>query len=285
IRIGVGRDGGRLARTEFGEIDLIDVEFRLKIVEIGQRDDVALRAAIAGEAGRDELAAFDIAFKDDAGNRGADDGVFQLRSRESERAFGLFDLGAHGVNVFTPRADANQLMGLLIRRVPGDLRVVTGLRVVERLLRHNALLNHRARTIERHSGVLQIGAHLLHVGMASGGLFRARTVFQSGQPRFEHSELSLRFGHPRAKFFVFKPDQRLALLYAVALFDADPGDSAGNFRGQRDLVRRDYVAGGVEYGHAGAGAGRRRRSGSHTRSLDFDRRIELGVNEQSGSHQ
>ncbi|MCG3159756.1 MAG: hypothetical protein JMDDDDMK_00776 [Acidobacteria bacterium] len=226
IRVSVGRDDARLARTELGEIVLVDVEFDLKVVQVGHRNDVTFRAAITGETRRNEFAALDVAFQNDAGDRSADDGVFQLRLREGQTAFGLFDLSAHRINVFAARACANQRVGLFKRREPRNLRVVAGLRVIERLLRHNALLDQRPRAIERHAGVFQIGANLFKIGLAARRLFGARTVLQSGQPRLERIQLPLGFGHARAKLFVFQPDQRLALFDTVAFLDADPGDAA-----------------------------------------------------------
>ena len=56
--------------------------------------------------------------------------------------------------------------------------------------------------------------------------------------------------------FVFQPDEYLPLFYPVALFDADPGDFAGDFGGELDLMRRNNIAGGIENRFACAGFGR-----------------------------
>ena len=186
IRIGVGRDDGRLARTEFGEIVLIDVELDLKVVEIGQRDDVTFRASIAGKTRRDEFAAFDVALQDGAGDRRADDGVVQVAFAQKASEPSACLTCARMASISSRRGPMRtSCMGLFERRESGDLRVVAGLRVVERLLGHNALLDQRARAIERHAGVLQVGANLFQIGLAARGLFGSRAVFERGQPRFE----------------------------------------------------------------------------------------------------
>src|SRR5262245_41796143 len=104
----------------------MDVQFDLKVVEVGHRNDVTFRAPVADETRSDEFAAFDVALQNGARERRPDDSVVELRLREGERTFGLFYLRAHGVYVFPSRANADQRMGLFIRRESGDLRVVTG---------------------------------------------------------------------------------------------------------------------------------------------------------------
>ena len=67
--------------VQLGEIVLADVQFHFQIVQVGQRDHVALGAAVAHEAGGDELALLHGALQDGAGDRRADDGVVEIGLR------------------------------------------------------------------------------------------------------------------------------------------------------------------------------------------------------------
>ena len=144
--------------VQLGEIVLRDIEFDFQIVQVGERNHVALGAAIADEAGGDELALLDGAFQNGAGDGRANDGVGQVRLGVTDGAARLVDLAAQGIDLLLARSEFHQLVGLL-QRVDAVQRVVVArLRVVHHLLRHHAVLEQALVALEGDVGIVQIGS-------------------------------------------------------------------------------------------------------------------------------
>ena len=76
-RIRVGDSRAPLIGMYAVEIVLIDIQFHLEIVKVGQRHHERLRAAIADEGGGDHFALLDIPLENRAGGRHSDLGGIQ----------------------------------------------------------------------------------------------------------------------------------------------------------------------------------------------------------------
>jgi hypothetical protein len=78
-------------------------------------------------------------------------------------------------------------------------------------------------------------------------LFRPGSALQLEQPRLCRLECRLGLLKLRTVFAIFKPYDDLIALDAIALFNSDPADPAGDLRADLDFVVRDDVAGRHEY--------------------------------------
>ena len=96
--------------VQLGEIVLADVELHFQIVQIGQRDHVALGAAIAHETGGDEFALLHGALQNRAGHRRADDGVARLRLGVGHHARACSHLAAQRIDLLLARAELDQFV-------------------------------------------------------------------------------------------------------------------------------------------------------------------------------
>ena len=121
IRICIHGDHAFLLRTQPGEIVLCDIEFHLKIVQIGQGDDQALRTALggAGKSRGHQFALFGCALKNRSGHWRADYGSVEQRLGIVRLSLSLLQRAAGARNLLLAGTDLGQLK----RSCPANLPV------------------------------------------------------------------------------------------------------------------------------------------------------------------
>ncbi len=177
---GIGCDHAFLFGAEPGEIVLRDIEFHLKIVEIGQRDDQALRAAFggAGESRSHQLAFFGGSLENGSGHRGADHGRVEQRLGVVRLSLGLLQSAAGARDLFLPRTNLGQLETLVQRIHPLLVSLKLGGGIVERLLREHAFGDQAAGTIERDLVVDQRGPGFIEIVLGLLNFLGTRSILQ-----------------------------------------------------------------------------------------------------------
>src|SRR6185369_3310092 len=248
VRESISCDYAFLFGVEPGEIVLRDIEFHLEIVEIGQGDDQALRAAFggAGESRSHELAFFRGPLENSSRYRGADHGGVEQRLGVIRLSLGLLQRAAGARYLFLPWTNLGQLETLVQGIHPLLVSFKLGRRIIQGLLRQHTFGDQAASTIERDLVIDQGGPGFLQIVLSLLNFLGTGSILQFFEISVGILGGAIRLFELSAEFIILQAHQDLAFLDLVALLYANPLHPACHFGIQVDLVVGHNVAAGRE---------------------------------------